>query len=303
MKALSFFVFLYVSTAWTQSAPPSGEKGDAVIAVLEDGGNLTLDDFKGLLQIHPSWQKLPQEQAIHEYAILRKAASLAQSKKLNEKSPYKEALDFEIMYKMAEAWAQDAANSVIVQAEDIEKYYNEHKDPFQLFKVSGLRVAFGGSGTPDTGNTPAMASKPVKKILSEEEAKAKAGELLAQIRAGADFAKLVLLESDDVTSKTKNGELGTWGMSDNIPGDLRAAVLSLKQGEVSEPVKQPGGYWLVHVDAITYRPLSEVRDMIFEQVRQERVHRLLQEFDQNTKVVFPKQNEPLPPQTPSEPKK
>jgi peptidyl-prolyl cis-trans isomerase C len=303
MKALSFVVFLCVSTAWTQSSPPSGDKGEAIIAVFEDGGKLTLDEFKGLLQIHPSWQKLPREQAIHEYAILRKAASLAQEKRLNEKSPYKEALDFDIMYKMAEAWAQNATDSITVQSADIEKYYNEHKGPFQLFKVSGIKVAFGGSATLDNSDSPPLASKPPQKVMTEEEAKAKAGKLLAEIRGGAEFRKVALLESDDVSSKTKGGELGTWGMADNIPGDLRAAVLSLKEGEVSEPVHQPGGYWLVHVDTITYRPLTEVRDVLFEQLKQERVHQMLQDFDRNTKVAFPQQNQPLPPQAPPDPKK
>src|SRR5580700_7059576 len=106
MKAFSLLLLLCASPGWTQSAPSVGPKGDTVIAVFEDGGKLTVDEFNGLLQLHPSWQGHPQEEVVHNYAIVRRAAQMAQEKKLQEKSPYKEELDFDILYSMANMLVQ-----------------------------------------------------------------------------------------------------------------------------------------------------------------------------------------------------
>jgi parvulin-like peptidyl-prolyl isomerase len=124
---------------------------------------------------------------------------------------------------------------------------------------------------------------------------------VAQIRAGADFAKLVESDSDDENTKAKGGSLGVWGMADNVPDVLRSAVMGLKEGEVSEPIRQPGGFYIIHVDAVTYAPLEEVRDAIFAQLKQEKARTWLDDLDKNTKVEFPK-NDPAPP-APSDPKK
>jgi parvulin-like peptidyl-prolyl isomerase len=201
---------------------------------------------------------------------------------------------------MAGFWANEATSAITVEPAEIEKYYNEHKEPYKLVKVSGIKVAFGGTAAPV--DPALMASKAPKKILTEEEAKAKAAKLAAQIRAGADFAKLVQLESDDEASKAKGGEIGTFKMTDNVPQDLRSAILGLNQGEVSDPVRQAGGFYVLHADAVTYAPLPEVRDSIFDQLKGERARKLLQDFDKSVKVEFPKQGQPSP-AAPPDPKK
>jgi hypothetical protein len=305
MKVLSSFVFLCVSTAWTQSALPAGEKGDTVIATFaDDGGHLTLDEWKGLLQVHPSWQSLPREDAIQEYAFLRKAASVAQSKKLNDHTPYKEQLDFQILYAMAQIWAQDAASGITVSAGDVEKFYNDNKDTYKLVKASGILVAVG-KRAPEGGDAkPALASKPVKKDLTEDEAKAKAEKLLAQIKGGADFGKVVLLESDDVASRDKGGVIGTFAITDNVPDDLRTAIFGsgkpTADGDVVGPLHQSNGYWVLHIDSVTYKPFADVRDGIFDQLRDAKVKQVLHDFKVGTKVQFVKQNDPA---APSEPRK
>ena len=90
-------------------------------------------------------------------------------------------------------------------------------------------------------------------------------------------------------------------MTDNVPEALRSAVLSLKEGEVSDPIRQAGGFYIVHADAATYAPLTEVRDAIFAQLQQQKGADWLQNLDKSVKVEFPK-NDPLPP-APSDPKK
>lgn len=305
MKALSLFVFLCVSLGLTQStppqaAPPADEKGDTVIATfLDDGHKVTLDEYQALLQTNPKWQGQDREQVLHKYAMIRRAAAMAKSQNLQQKSPYKESLDFTILVSMADFAANEAMNAVTVEPAEIEKYYNEHKEPYKMIKVSGIKVAFGTVAPVESNSSSAMASRVPKKALTQEEAKAKAGKLVAQLRAGADFSKLVQTESDDEASKSKGGDLGTWRLTDNVPDDLRMAVLSLKEGEVSEPVLQPGGFYVVHADAITYTPLADVRDSIFAQLKQQHTQEWMQDLDKSTRIEFPAKKEPVPGAAPS----
>src|ERR1700685_762172 len=146
MKALCVFALLGASFALARSSPLSADwKDDTVIAKSEDGIPLTAGDLKGLLQLHPSWQSKPWQDVAHPYFLLRRAAKEAQEKKLNEKSPYKEALDFDIMYDMAGFLVQDATSTLTVEPAEIEKYYNDHKEIYRQVKVSAIKVAVGGA--------------------------------------------------------------------------------------------------------------------------------------------------------------
>lgn len=108
-----------------------------------------------------------------------------------------------------------------------------------------------------------------KKRLSEDEAKAKAGELVKQARAGADFVTLVNENSDDAQTRAKNGDL-TMSRSDgaNLPESIRTVIFALKPGDVSEPVRQPNGYYIFRGESVSARPFTEVRDQIFTKIQQ-----------------------------------
>jgi len=314
---LSCMTALWAQSALPQSAPPSasqsasppaaspdGENSDTVIAIFEDGVKMTAGGYQTLLQANPAWQGQDRALVLHKYAVLRKAAALARSRKLDEKSPYKDALEFSTMVTLAGFASTDALNSLNLDDAEIEKFYNEHKEPFKQIKVSTIKVAFGGTATPEDDSSTVLASRAPRKILTEEEAKAKAENLVAQIRAGGDFAKLVQLESDDESSKSKGGDLGTWHMTDNVPDAMRVAVLSLKEGEVSDPVRQSGGFYIFHADLVTYTPLAQVRDTILQQLRQMRASEWLHDLDTNTKVEFPgSQKSPAPGAAPTGPAK
>jgi hypothetical protein len=308
MKALSLFLLIGTSFALAQSAaPPTAGKPDTVIAIFEDGSKMTLGEFQALVPVLPDhWRSIAEqnpERFLHLYGVLLKGAAMAQSQKLAERNPYKQGLAFAIMSTLADFEVRNSTSSITVTPAEVEKYYDEHKEPYKRIKVSGIRVAFGGTSAPADNSSSVMASRVPKKILTEDEAKAKADKLVAQLRAGADFAKMVQLESDDETSKAKGGDFGSWSMTDNVPNDMRLTVLSLKEGDVSEPLKQAGGYYIFHADAVTYAPLADVRDSIFDQLQQEKGREWIQNFDKSTKVELPKNQEPPPPAAPSDPKK
>src|ERR1019366_7188320 len=117
---------------------------------------------------------------------------------------------------------------------------------------------------------------------TEEEAKAKAEKLLAQARAGAEFKTLVKENSDDETSRDKSGDFGTWRGTDNVPDPMRPVVFGLKQGELGEPVRQAHGYYIFRADEVAFAPLAQVRDSIFQQLKQQHFQEWTQKLDAGT---------------------
>lgn len=73
--------------------------------------------------------------------------------------------------------------------------------------------------------------------------RAKAEDLLRQLKAGADFAKLAATYSD-ASDALKGGELG-WRNQDRLPQLFLDAVANLQQGDVSAIVKSANGFHIV----------------------------------------------------------
>lgn len=88
--------------------------------------------------------------------------------------------------------------------------------------------------------------------------------LIARIDAGEDFAKLAEELSDDPGSKRKGGDLGVIAKGQMVP-EFEAAVYSMAQGEVSEPIKTDFGYHVIkltRLDEESQQPLEEVKSTV-----------------------------------------
>jgi len=254
---------------------------EAVVAKFDDGTQFTMGDFKKYYQVlPPANQQMAirdRSEFMHQWALFRKLAKQAEEQKLGEQSPYKEAVEYARMQVLIGARLNQEMNSATVEAVDVVKYYDANKEKYKQVKVKAIYITFSAAA-------PSSSSSKGKKTLTEEEAKARATKLLADIRGGADFVKLVKEHSEDVTSKAKDGDFATLHPGDNIPDAFRTAVFALKQGEVSEPLRQPNGYYLLRAEEVTYRPLAQVRDEIFEALRQERYNQWLAKVNRETKV-------------------
>ncbi len=98
----------------------------------------------------------------------------------------------------------------------------------------------------------------------DAQAKARAEELLAQLRQGRPFDELAREASDDKGSGRRGGDLGTFGKGSMVPEFEAAAFALTKPGQLSEPVKSQFGY---HVIELLER--IPARRQTFEDVRAE----------------------------------
>lgn len=122
--------------------------------------------------------------------------------------------------------------------DEVKKYYDSHQDKFRTpesVKLSEIYLAVAGK--------------------DEAAVKARALELVSQIRAGADFAALAAANSE----REKNGQRsapqdkGFVGEFDvpNLREDLISAIKNVKAGGVTDPIRTPEGYQILRVDSRT----------------------------------------------------
>ena len=129
-----------------------------------------------------------------------------------------------------------------ITEEEEQKYYNDNPDKFKEVKVRVIYVAFN----PTPGSPPPDG----KKLLTEAEAQAKIEDLAKQIQGGADFGKLARENSDDPVSAAKDGDFGVIKPDSAYPQPIKTAVFALKQGEISAPIKQPNGFYLIRAEEV-----------------------------------------------------
>jgi len=293
MKSLSLFVFGCLGAAWAQTAPPPPAAASpaipnlpeqTVIAVFQDGTKFTMGDLKALYPALPAalQQAVVRDPAelIRELGVIRKFDAMAEEKKLDQKPPYKDAIAFSRQWILYQAQIEDLVNSVTVEPSEIYNYYETNRARFKEVRVKAIYITFTDEA-------------------SEKQAKEKADKLVAEIRKGTDFVKLVKENSEDETSKAKDGDFPTVRASDNLPDAVRTAIFALEKGQISDPVRQPHGFYIFRAEEVTYRPLSQVRDQIFTDVKNAHAQQQILELDHEVKVEFP--NPAYPPPKPAAP--
>ncbi len=86
-----------------------------------------------------------------------------------------------------------------------------------------------------------------KNGLPDAQAKQKAEKVLAELKAGGDFAALARRYSQDQATAARGGDLGFFGRGQMVP-EFEQAAFALKPGQSSEVVKTPLGYHIIKVE-------------------------------------------------------
>jgi peptidyl-prolyl cis-trans isomerase C len=129
----------------------------------------------------------------------------------------------------------------------IENYYVEHRADFEQVRARHILISDAG----------ALASRSNR---SAAEAKTKAENIVAELKRGADFARLAAENSDDSEAK-KGGELGYISHHQLEPA-VDARLWSLAAGETSAAFEGRFGYEIVQVEERHTQPLDSVRQLI-----------------------------------------
>lgn len=115
---------------------------------------------------------------------------------------------------------------------------------FHVLKLLERRGA--GTAKPVTQTRARHILIRTNEVVSEEDARRRLQVLRERIEAGADFAELARLNSEDGTA-ARGGDLGWVYPGDTVP-EFERAMNALKPGELSAPVRTPFGFHLIRVE-------------------------------------------------------
>jgi peptidyl-prolyl cis-trans isomerase SurA len=133
---------------------------------------------------------------------------------------------------------------------------------FHVLKLLGRRGA--GMAAPVVQTHARHILLKTSEIVSEDDARLRLLALRGRIAAGASFAELARLNSED-GSAARGGDLGWVYPGDTVP-EFERAMSALAPGEVSAPVRTPFGYHLILVEE--RRAVDVSRERLRQQARQ-----------------------------------
>ena len=212
------------------------------------------------------------------------AATIPQLSELPFEMLYPQLLDTMINAKVLLSAAEKAG---IESDENIQRNIQLAKD--QILSQGYLMKRLESMITPE--KLQALYDEEIKSYTPQEEIRARhilvgtkqeAQDILVQLKAGADFATLANTKSLD--TENKDGELGYFTKSRMIP-EVGDAVVSLKKGQLSEPIKTPFGYHVVLVEDKRLAAPPAMED-VKEQLKQTFM-------DQNAKTVIAEERQKM----------
>lgn len=143
---------------------------------------------------------------------------------------------------------QQRKSATTVSPAQIETFYTENKDRFYQEDAAHLRLIQIARNPDDT----------------DESLKARAGDVMKQLAAGASFADIARLYSND-SRRTKGGDWG-WQRRSDLRKEFSDVLFTLEKGTYNtEPIVVPEGAFILYVEdrkTAGVLPIDEVRDQI-----------------------------------------
>jgi len=191
---------------------------------------------------------------------------------------------------------EEVGGHLAMTNEEAEKFYEAHKNEMQhpeFIRLSEILIT-PKAATPSitlapdsaTAGPNASAQPPVDEAAKQAEdaaalaaAKAKAEDLLKQLRAGASFDEIAKKYSDG-PSAADGGTLGTFERG-KLAKELEDRTFAMKSGEITDVIRVKQGYTILRVDdhqAAGVPPLKDVLPKIQDALYYEKLQPALRAY-------------------------
>ena len=189
-----------------------------------------------------------ETELINQLNDLRKQYNLATMEDL-EKAAQEQGVSYEdfkasIRNRIVtqEVMRQEVGRHMNITPGEVQRYFEAHKQDFvqpESVRMSEILISTGTPAPSPEGGT--QPDDPAKVAA----AKAKADEIEAKLKAGADFSELARTSSEGTTA-AQGGDLGSYkrGQLNKVFED---AAFNLKTGQVTDPIRTKQGYVILKV--------------------------------------------------------
>jgi len=292
MNTCILWMALVAAVGHAQNPPPQppspAQLTPETVVAKVDGKDVTAGEITSMLQhsgdprIMQAFQQNPKY-IVQQLFMMRYLAGRGEQAKLGERTPLKEELEMMRMNAIAIAMVNQERDGYSVTLDEIKDFYAKNQSRYQQSKIKVIFIRFKPAAPPAASSPPSVedAAKGVFEGVHnpdarpEADAKKIATDLVAKIRDGADFTQLVADFSEDPTSKGAGGDFGVVKPNSSYSDDIKRAVLALKPGEVSDPVRQPNGFYVIRVEERTVQPVDDVTEPIIQEIRQNHLNEFM----------------------------
>ena len=175
------------------------------------------------------------------------------------------------------------ADKVTIDPAEIQRAYSANQNAYRIperVKVRHILIE-----TPKPGPDGKVDQKGI------DDARAKAQDVLKQIKATGDWAGLAKKYSGDPGSKDKGGELD-WLSRGQTVAEFDKVAFAQSKGQISDPVLSSFGFHIIQTEDkedAHLKPLAEVKPGIEEAIKQEKIKGLVSQASTDAEAIAQKQ--------------
>jgi parvulin-like peptidyl-prolyl isomerase len=283
MKRTALLVFTAFSALFAQQPAAPAASTDDVVAVIE-GKPWKRGELESLVRALPDSVRInyqvDKRAFLKTFALTVRLATMAESEGIDKQIPHAQRLFYNRLLYLATVRLGNESEKLVNNVAEVEKHYNENKSKYASAKVKVVQIAFN-----DTPGKTAAAT--AKRPLSSAEAEDRAREVVKQARSGVSFPLLVAKYSDDADSKAHAGDYPPIKFDDKtLPAGVKAAIFGLRPGDVTEPIRQAGAFWIFRMTEYVTPAFAEVKDRVGKDMQDEQLHKWVEALQQDLKIEF-----------------
>ena len=182
----------------------------------------------------------------------------------------------QVTVQYVELRLNQVADDIHPSEAELKNFYTENQGFYNRPELRHVRHIFFST----EGSDPA----------AQEKQAAKAEKVLAELKAGGEFATLAEKWSDDKETREKGGDLG-WLASGEVDISFEGALAKLKTPyEFSPVVRTIDGYHIIQLlehQLEMIKPFKDVKDLVTEQFRRQKAQQIFEEKkEQLAAIVF-----------------
>jgi parvulin-like peptidyl-prolyl isomerase len=256
---------------------------DTVVATV-NGQKFTARDYEQLLanmtpQVREAAIKQPRT-VLEQYAIFQVILAEAEKSKLDQQSPYKERIAEARRQILVQAQINDKSSSIVVSPDEVKKSYDENRSRYAEAKAKVIFIS-------RVMNSQSLDGA-VQEKRDPEQSKKLAADIVAKLKAGADFANLAKEHSDDASTSDKGADYpdAIRSTSASIPQNIRDAILNANAGDLLGPLEHETGYYIFRVESIGLTPFEQVKNDLYNELKEAGVKKWLEETKNRSSVTI-----------------
>jgi parvulin-like peptidyl-prolyl isomerase len=269
---------------WAQAPPDPAQVPPETVVGIVDGVKVTAGELQFAVttspaQLQETLKKDPLEM-LRYYGLIMRLAAMAEAAKLDQESPARERLRANRMQILAEVQLNAQYDHMIVQAEEQRKFYEDHRSRYATARVKVIYLPF-------MAHPPKLADPKARPIMNEAEAREKADKIMAELRRGADFVKLVKQHSEHADSAAKDGDFGVIRGSDKYPEEVKKSVLGARPGTLAGPLRLGNGFYIFRVEESNVESYDQVKDQIYAEIKDQRWQAWMAKVRSSVEIKLP----------------